>query len=131
MTAPPDVPADLRFTSEHEWVRREGGAGVVGITAFAQSELGDVVYLDLPAVGARVTAGRRFGEVESVKTVSELFAPVSGEVIAVNEALGEHPELVNSDPYGAGWLVRVQLTDAGELDALLDAAAYAALLPQV
>ncbi|MSQ36442.1 MAG: glycine cleavage system protein GcvH [Dehalococcoidia bacterium] len=130
MAPPPELPSDLRYTSEHEWVRREGAAAVVGITAFAQAELGDVVYLELPAVGARVVAGTRLGEIESVKTVSEVFAPVTGEVIDVNEALRERPELVNSDPYGDGWMVRVQLADAAELDALLDAAAYAALLPE-
>lgn len=128
MTAPPELPPDLRYTSEHEWVRREGELAVVGITDFAQSELGDVVYFELPAVGARAVAGMRLGEIESVKTVSDVFAPVSGEVVAVNEALRDRPELVNSDPYGDGWMVRVQLADAAELDALLDAAAYAALL---
>jgi glycine cleavage system H protein len=123
-------PPDLRYTSEHEWVRREDAEAVIGITAFAQSELGDVVYVDLPAPGARVQAGARCGEIESVKTVSELFAPVSGEVLAVNPALADHPELVNGDPYGAGWMLRVRLAAPDELAALLDAAAYAALLPE-
>ena len=127
-----DAPDGLIYTRDHEWLRLDGAApdeAVVGVTAFAQDQLGDVVYLDLPAAGAVLTAGERFGEIESVKTVSDLYAPVSGEAIAVNEALIERPELVNSSPYGEGWLLRVRLADASELEALLDAAAYRALLP--
>ena len=127
-----DAPDGLLYTRDHEWLRRDEAApdeAVVGVTAFAQDQLGDVVYLDLPAAGAALTAGERFGEIESVKTVSDLYAPVSGEAIAVNEALIERPELVNSSPYGEGWLLRVRVTDASELEALLDAAAYRALLP--
>lgn len=127
-----DAPDGLLYTRDHEWLRLDGaapGEAVVGVTAFAQDQLGDVVYLDLPAVGAALTAGERFGEIESVKTVSDLYAPVSGEAIAVNEALIERPELVNSSPYGEGWLLRVCVADASELEALLDAAAYRALLP--
>lgn len=127
-----DAPDGLLYTRDHEWLRLDGAApdeAVVGVTAFAQDQLGDVVYLDLPAAGAALTAGERFGEIESVKTVSDLYAPVSGEAIAVNEALIERPELVNSSPYGEGWLLRVRLADASELEALLDAAAYRALLP--
>ena len=126
-----DAPDGLLYTRDHEWLRLDGAApdeAVVGVTAFAQDQLGDVVYLDLPAAGAALTAGERFGEIESVKTVSDLYAPVSGEAIAVNEALIERPELVNSSPYGEGWLLRVRLADASELEALLDAAAYRALL---
>ena len=127
-----DAPDGLLYTRDHEWLRLDGAApdeAVVGVTAFAQDQLGDVVYLDLPAVGVALTAGERFGEIESVKTVSDLYAPVSGEAIAVNEALIERPELVNSSPYGEGWLLRVRVADASELEALLDAAAYRALLP--
>ena len=127
-----DAPDGLLYTRDHEWLRLDGAApdeAVVGVTAFAQDQLGDVVYLDLPAAGAALTAGERFGEIESVKTVSDLYAPVSGEAIAVNEALIERPELVNSSPYGEGWLLRVRVADASELEALLDAAAYRALLP--
>ncbi len=127
-----DAPDGLLYTRDHEWLRLDGAApdeAVVGVTAFAQDQLGDVVYLDLPAAGDALTAGERFGEIESVKTVSDLYAPVSGEAIAVNEALIERPELVNSSPYGEGWLLRVRLSDASELEALLDAAAYRALLP--
>lgn len=127
-----DAPDGLLYTRDHEWLRLDGAApdeAVVGVTAFAQDQLGDVVYLDLPAAGDALTAGERFGEIESVKTVSDLYAPVSGEAIAVNEALIERPELVNSSPYGEGWLLRVRVADASELEALLDAAAYRALLP--
>ena len=127
-----DAPDGLLYTRDHEWLRLDGatpGEAVVGVTAFAQDQLGDVVYLDLPAAGDALTAGERFGEIESVKTVSDLYAPVSGEAIAVTEALIERPELVNSSPYGEGWLLRVRLADASELEALLDAAAYRALLP--
>ena len=127
-----DAPDGLLYTRDHEWLRLDGAApdeAVVGVTAFAQDQLGDVVYLDLPAAGEALTAGERFGEIESVKTVSDLYAPVSGEAIAVNEALIERPELVNSSPYGEGWLLRVRVADASELEALLDAAAYRALLP--
>ena len=134
MTPAPNLeaPDGLLYTRDHEWLRRDEARpdeAVVGVTAFAQDQLGDVVYLDLPAPGAAVTAGERFGEIESVKTVSDLYAPVSGEAIAVNEALTEHPELVNSSPYGEGWLLRVRVADASEFGALLDAAAYRALLP--
>ena len=127
-----DVPGDLLYTTDHEWLRRDDaspGEAVVGITHFAQDQLGDVVYLDLPGVGASLTAGERFGEIESVKTVSDLYAPVSGEVVAANGELEEQPELVNDEPYGGGWLVRVRIADEAELDALLDADAYRAQLP--
>lgn len=122
----------LRYTHDHEWIRLEGdagGTGVIGISDYAQDELGDVVYVALPAVGARLLAGERFGEIESVKTVSELFAPASGEVTAVNEALEERPELVNESPYDEGWLVRISLSEPAQLGALLDAEAYRAELP--
>jgi glycine cleavage system H protein len=130
-----DIPPDLHYTAEHEWVRRSGEDTVrVGITDFAQSALGDVVFVQLPEVGSSVTAGESFGEVESTKSVSDLFAPVSGTVSAVNGDLEGSPQLVNSDPYGAGWLVDVQVANADELEsaisALLDPGAYRGTLTE-
>lgn len=124
-----EYPQDLRYTAEHEWVR-VGSDGVVrvGITAYAQDALGDVVYVSLPSVGDSVNAGDTCGEVESTKSVSDLYAPLSGEVVAVNEALESAPELVNSDPYGQGWMYDVKITDAGPVESLLDLEAYRALL---
>jgi glycine cleavage system H protein len=124
-----EYPQDLRYTPEHEWVRA-GSDGVVriGITAFAQDALGDVVFVSLPAVGDSVSAGDTCGEVESTKSVSDLYAPLSGEVVAVNEALDSAPELVNTDPYGQGWMYDVKLTDAAAGGSLLDLEAYRALL---
>jgi glycine cleavage system H protein len=124
-----EYPQDLRYTPEHEWVR-VGSDGVVrvGITAFAQDALGDVVYVSLPAVGDSLNAGDSCGEVESTKSVSDLFAPVSGDVVAVNPTLDSAPELVNTDPYGEGWMYDVKLTEAGSADSLLDLEAYRALL---
>ena len=124
-------PADLKYTVEHEWVREPGesaGSVRIGITDYAQDALGDIVYVSLPEVGASVTAGSACGELESTKSVSDVYAPVTGEVTAVNEALDATPELVNTDPYGAGWLFEVTPADAGELDGLLDAAGYEAQL---
>lgn len=123
-----DIPSTLRYTEQHEWVRDDGDVVVVGITAFAQDQLGDVVYVDLPTPGATVEAGQAFGEVESTKSVSDLYAPVAGEVVARNEELADHPELVNSDPYGAGWLVTIAPTDPAAPEGLMDAAAYQRLL---
>ena len=120
-------PDDRRYSREHEWVRVEGSTAVIGITSFAADELGDIVYVELPEVGARLTQFGSFGVVESVKAVSDLFAPVSGEVAEVNDALRTSPELLNSDPFGAGWIAKVTLADAAELEKLLDAAAYAEL----
>jgi glycine cleavage system H protein len=117
-------PADLKYTKDHEWIRIEGGQGKVGITDYAQKQLGDVVFVDLPAVGTAVSQGQVFGTIESVKAVSELFAPVSGEVVEVNPALKDQPELVNSDPHGA-WMVAIKLATPAEADALLDSAQYA------
>ena len=130
-----DIPADLHYTAEHEWVRRSGVDTVrVGITDFAQSALGDVVFVQLPDVGGDVTAGESFGEVESTKSVSDLFAPVSGTVTAVNGDLEGSPQLVNSDPYGAGWLLDVRVSDVAELESalstLLDAEAYRGTLTE-
>jgi glycine cleavage system H protein len=124
-----EYPQDLRYTAEHEWVRvGSGGVVRVGITAFAQDALGDVVYVSLPAVGDTVAAGDSCGEVESTKSVSDIFAPVSGEIVAVNETLDTAPELVNTDPYGEGWMYEVSLADAGATESLLDLEAYRALL---
>jgi len=119
-----DVPDDCLFMESHEWVRDEDGTATVGISDFAQDELGDVVFVELPDVGADLDRGADFGVVESIKAVSDVYAPVSGSVTAVNEALLEQPELVNEDPYGEGWLVELELADAGELDELLSPAAY-------
>ena len=121
------VPTDLRYTREHEWVRVEDGVATVGITAHAADQLGDIVFVELPAVGAALAAGKAFGVVESVKAVSDLFAPVSGAVLETNGELAGRPELANADPYGDGWMIRISVSDAGELDALLDAAAYEAI----
>jgi len=118
------VPQDLRYTQDHEWVRREGDELVIGITFFAQEQLGDVVYVELPEVGAEVQAGQPFGVVESTKAVSELFAPASGKVVARNDELVDAPEKINQDPYGAAWMIRITPKDLSELDALMDAAAY-------
>jgi glycine cleavage system H protein len=124
-----EYPQDLRYTPEHEWVRA-GSDGVVrvGITAFAQDALGDIVFVSLPAVGDAVSAGDACGEVESTKSVSDVFAPLSGEVVAVNEALDSAPELVNTDPYGQGWMYDIKVTDPGNESSLLDLEAYRALL---
>lgn len=121
------IPDDLRYTAEHEWVREEGAKVRVGITDFAQDALGDIVFVQLPDLGAKVSAGESFGEVESTKSVSEIYAPLSGEITARNEALGDSPDLINTDPYEEGWLVEIQVDDPSELAALLDAAAYAEL----
>ena len=122
------VPEDRRYSKEHEWALVEpDGAVLVGVTDFAQHELGDVVYVELPAPGERVAQFAKMGEIESVKAVSDLFSPVSGEAAAVNADLKDNPELVNESPYENGWLIRVKIDDASELDALMDAAAYAAL----
>ena len=124
-----NVPEDLRYSSEHEWARRlEDGSRVrIGITDFAQDALGDVVYVDLPATGLSVAANQAVGELESTKSVSEMYAPVGGTVVTVNEALADSPQLLNEDPYGEGWLCEIEMSDASELDALMDAAAYTAL----
>ena len=122
------VPTDLRYTNDHEWIRVDGDEATIGVTAYAADQLGDIVFVDLPDVGRSVEQAAAFGVVESVKAVSDLFAPVGGEVTATNEDLGGNPELVNSDPYGAGWMVRLRLSDAGQLDDLLDPVAYDALI---
>jgi glycine cleavage system H protein len=121
-------PADYRYTKEHEWVRASGDTAAIGITDYAQHELGDVVFVELPKVGAKITAGQSFGTVESVKAVSEIYAPASGEVIEVNTSLADKPEEINKDPHGAAWLIKVRLTNPAELNALMDAAAYEAYI---
>jgi len=121
------IPADLKYTEDHEWLRTEGdGNATIGITDHAQSSLGDITFVELPAVGDRLTRGDTFGTVESVKAASDLYAPVTGEVVAINEALEDDPEQVNSDPYGTGWMIKIRIE--GEPESLLDAAAYEAIL---
>jgi glycine cleavage system H protein len=122
------VPQNLKYTKEHEWVLVEGDVATVGITSFAQGELGDIVYVEIETVGESIDKDEVFGSVEAVKTVSDLFMPISGEVLEFNEKLDGDPELVNSDPYGEGWMVKVRISDSSELDELLDATAYAALI---
>ncbi len=122
-----NVPEGLRYSSDHEWVAVEDGIARVGITDYAQDALGDVVYVDLPNAGAQIAAADSFGEVESTKSVSELYAPVSGEIVMVNDELADAPEKLNEDPYGAGWILAIRMSDPAELDGLLDASAYAAL----
>ena len=119
-----NIPADLKYTEDHEWVRVEGETVVVGITDFAQGELGDVVFVEIETEGEELNKGETFGTVEAVKTVSDLFMPVSGEVAEVNESLGDEPELVNKDPYGEGWMVKIKHSDASQLDNLLPADDY-------
>jgi glycine cleavage system H protein len=121
-------PPELLYHPEHDWVRVDGDEATFGITWHAQDALGDIVFFDAPAIGAQVSANQPYTEVESVKAVSDVFAPLSGEVIAVNGALGEKPELINDDPYGEGWLVKIRIADASQAAALLDSAAYVELL---
>jgi glycine cleavage system H protein len=122
-----EVPDDLKYTAEHEWARISGSTVRIGITDFAQQSLGDVVYVSLPDVGAQIVQGEPFGEVESTKSVSELFGPVSGTVSARNEVLDSQPEVINSDPYGDGWIVEIEVSDQAQVDGLLDPAAYGTL----
>ncbi len=125
------IPDDRRYTKEHEWVKpEEGSDALVGITHYAQDQLGDVVYLDLPGAGTRLEQFAKLGEIESVKAVSDLFSPVTGEVVDVNQEAVDHPELVNEDPSGKGWLLRIRLEDAAELESLLSAEEYAAFLEE-
>ena len=122
------VPTDLRYTHDHEWVRIDGDEAVVGITQYAADQLGDIVFVELPEVGRALQGAKAFGVVESVKAVSDLFAPITGEVLATNDALAGGPELVNSDPYGDGWMIRLRVADPTELEDLLDADAYDAVV---
>lgn len=123
-----EFPKELRYTADHEWIRVEGNVGTIGITAFAQSELGDIVYVEVETVGDILDKETIFGTVEAVKTTSDLYMPVSGKVIAFNDAIdekgGDNPSLINEDPYGQGWIIKVELSDLSELDALMDAGAY-------
>ena len=121
-------PENLKYSKEHEWVKVDGSTAVIGITSHAQSELGDIVYVELPKTGANYKAMQEFGVVESVKTVSTLYCPVSGEIIEVNSGLSSKPEVVNSDPYGQGWMIKVKMSDRSDLDKLLSASDYEALL---
>lgn len=123
-----NIPAELKYTKDHEWVKVEGDVATVGITEFAQSELGDIVYVEIETVGETVDQEEVFGSVEAVKTVSDLFMPVSGEILEFNENLEANPELVNSDPYGEGWMIKVKISDASQIDGLLDAEAYKGLI---
>ncbi len=123
-------PADLKYTKEHEWLRLSDGVGTVGITEYAQDQLGDIVFVELPAIGTRVEQSQKFGEIESVKAVSELYCPVSGEVVETNAALVDNPERVNDAPYDDGWMLRVRLSDPAETDGLLSATQYEDFLAQ-
>jgi glycine cleavage system H protein len=123
-----NVPDQLRYSSDHEWLSRDGSRVRIGITDYAQDSLGDVVFVQLPAVGESFAAGDTIGEVESTKSVSDIYAPVSGSVVAVNDALVDSPQLLNEDPYGEGWICEIELSDAAQVDSLLDAAAYGGLI---
>jgi glycine cleavage system H protein len=125
-----ETPSDLRYTEQHEWIREDGDVVTVGITRFAQDQLGDVVYVDLPSPGAEVRVGEPFGEVESTKSVSDLYAPVTGVVVERNEDLDERPELVNLDPYGEGWMLSIRVADRDSLSELLDAETYRGLIAE-
>lgn len=123
-----EFPSNVRYTKDHEWIRLEGDVATVGITDFAQGELGDIVFVDIPTEGETLAAEEVFGSVEAVKTVSDLYLPVAGEVLEVNAAIDGQPDLVNSDPYGAGWMVRVKVASIADVEALMDADAYRALV---
>ena len=123
-----NIPSNLKYTKDHEWIAVNGDTAIIGITDFAQSELGDIVYVDIDSVGESLDKDEVFGTVEAVKTVSDLFLPASGEILEFNEALEDQPELVNSDPYGNGWMVKISLKDKADLDSLLDAEAYKKLI---
>ncbi len=124
------LPEDVRFTDEHEWARQEGDHVKVGISDYAQDQLGDIVFVELPEVGSVLNKGDEFGTVESVKTVSEIYMPVGGEIVAVNEELADHPEYVNTDPYGKGWMIKIKPSDPEEMEELLDRDAYRKLLEE-
>lgn len=123
-----NIPAELKYTKDHEWVKIDGDIAIVGITDFAQSELGDIVYVDVDTLDDTVEVNEVFGSVEAVKTVSDLFMPLTGEVVELNEKLEDDPELVNSDPYGEGWMIKIKLSDASQVENLIDAEAYKALI---
>lgn len=123
-----NIPTNLKYTNEHEWIRVDGEEAYIGITDYAQNELGEIVFVDITTEGETLNAGDTFGAVEAVKTVSDLFMPVGGEVLEFNAELNDHPELVNNDPYGNGWMIKIKMTDAAELDTLLDADGYKAII---
>ena len=123
-----NIPSDLKYTKDHEWIRIEGDSAIIGITDFAQGELGDIVYVDVDSLDDNVDKDEVFGSVEAVKTVSDLFMPLTGEVVEFNEALEDEPELVNKDPYGKGWMIKISISDASEIDDLLDSDAYQNLI---
>ncbi len=123
-----NIPADLKYTKDHEWAKIEGDIAVIGITDYAQGELGDIMYVELPAVGTVVEQGNSFGSIEAVKAASDLFAPLSGEIVEVNENLNDEPEAVNSDPYGEGWIVKIKMNNTEEVDALLSEEEYSKLV---
>lgn len=119
-----NIPADLKYTKDHEWVKVEGGTGTVGVTDYAQGELGDIIYVDVTTVGNDVSMGDTFGTIEAVKTVSDMYAPVSGKIAEFNSAVNDNPAIVNQDPYGAGWLVKIEISNMGDLDSLLSPEDY-------
>ncbi len=123
-----NIPSNLRYTKDHEWIRVEGNEAFVGITDYAQSELGEIVFVDITTQGETIGQDETFGSIEAVKTVSDLNMPVTGEILEVNETINDQPELVNNDPYGDGWMIKIRISDAAELDSLLDAAGYEALI---
>lgn len=123
-----NIPQNLKYTSEHEWIRIDGDVAYVGVTDYAQEQLGDIVFVDIPTVGETLAAGDTFGTIEVVKTISDLFLPVAGEVLEQNEALEENPELVNNDPYGEGWIIKIKPANAADAEGLLDAEAYGKLI---
>lgn len=125
-----NFPPNLKYTKDHEWISVEGDTGTIGITEYAQGELGDVVFVELPAVGTKISQGKTFGTIEAVKAVSDLYVPLSGEVTDVNKKVQETPEVVNKDPYGDGWMIKVKIANAGEVSSLLDAEAYRKLIGQ-
>jgi len=123
-----NIPSDLHYTNDHEWIKTNGKTALVGITDFAQGELGDIVFVEIETVGSHLEKGSTFGTIEAVKTVSDLFIPVSGKVLEMNDKINETPELINKDPYGAGWIIKIEMDDAAQVNELLDAKAYAALI---
>jgi glycine cleavage system H protein len=123
-----NFPEDLKYTAEHEWIRVDGKYGWIGITDYAQGELGDVVFIEIPAVGTKIEKGKSFGTIEAVKAVSDLFAPVAGEIVEVNAEVKDHPEIVNKDPYGNGWMVKMTISDPAQVNTLLNVQAYKSLI---
>ena len=123
-----NIPSDLHYTNDHEWIKVSGGTALVGITDFAQGELGDIVFVEIESLGSHLEKRKTFGTIEAVKTVSDLFIPVSGKVLEINSKINETPELINKDPYGAGWLIKIEVDDPAQVSELMDATAYAALI---